>query len=108
MVMVYWQQALEIPFGRVQALKIGTSVEEDIAELARAFPPPRSEDLGVRHQHFEKALKRHEVEDVESHFARWVATGAKGYQGSCTFSRFDIFRAILLQFQAVNPSMHLQ
>ena len=43
---------MEIPFGRMQATKVGTAVEEAIAELGIVFPPPRTKIS-------EKALEKH-------------------------------------------------
>ena len=54
MAMVNWWKALEVPFGRVQATKMRTDVEDAISELAVAFPPSRLKFSG--HQ-FEEALE---------------------------------------------------
>ncbi|RPB18659.1 hypothetical protein L211DRAFT_901738 [Terfezia boudieri ATCC MYA-4762] len=85
MVMIYWKQGLEVPFGRKQAKQMRASVESAIAELGKVFPPPRPKDSDVRHQHFEKALQRHGVGNCGVyHFARWVATNRS--EKSCPFA----------------------
>ncbi|RPB18649.1 hypothetical protein L211DRAFT_843382 [Terfezia boudieri ATCC MYA-4762] len=77
-VMVYWRKALEIPFGRIQGAQMRINVEEAIADLAIAFPPPRPKVSDVRYQHFEEALRKHGSGNCGVyHFARWVAIGQR-------------------------------
>ena len=41
MVMVYWKNALEVPFGKRQSMQVRAIVESAISELANVFFPPR-------------------------------------------------------------------
>ncbi|KAF8442589.1 hypothetical protein BGX38DRAFT_1272305 [Terfezia claveryi] len=78
-VMVYWRKALEIPFGRIQGAQMRINIEEAIADLAIAFPPPRPKVSDVRYQHFEEALRKHGSGNCGVyHFAPWVAIGQRG------------------------------
>lgn len=126
MVMVYWPQALGTLFGRAQAAKMGTAVEEAIAYLAVVFPPPRPNNSGVRDQHFERVLRKYGAGNFGVyHFARWVAIGQNGVKDSVLSQDListgthlnnswlfyswlnPLIQAISLLFQVVDPQMHL-
>ena len=75
MVMVYERQGFKAPFGTKQAEQMIT-MEEDISDLAKVFPPPRPKDSDVRDQHPEKVLKEYGSGNCGVyHFARWIAIG---------------------------------
>jgi len=122
LVMVYWRQALEIPFGKVQGMNMMAAVESGILGLATAFPPPRPK---VFDRHFEEALQKYGAGRCGVyHFARWAATGQKrvidpilsrdlisssSHNGAYIFYRqiAPFIQATSLLFQAADPQMHL-
>lgn len=116
LVIVYWRQALEIPFGKVQGQSMMAAVESGILDLATAFPPPRPK---VSDQRFEEALQKYGAGRCGVyHFARWAATGQKGgpilsrdlilHNSAYIFYRqiAPLIQATSLLFQAVDPQMH--
>ena len=126
--MVYWEQGLEVPFGRKKALQMYASVESAIAELLTVFPPPKPKTSDIRHQHLTEAVQKYEEGNCDCgvyHFARWVATGQKRMKdlvlsrdiisiGAHVNHSFNIYihltpliQTISLLFQAVDPAMHL-
>ena len=76
LVMVYWRQASEVPFGKVQGRKVMTAVEKSISDLANVFPHPRPKAPGVCSQQLEAAAQKHGAKSCGVyHFTRTSLSG---------------------------------
>jgi len=134
LVMVYWRQALEVPFGKVQGRKMMTAVEKSISDLATVFPPPRPKASGVCRQQLEEAEQKHGAKSCGVyHFARWANTSLPGIKdpvlwlnnpvlwrelrsGGAHHNAAYLFyhqiapliQAVSLLFHTVDPQMHFK